>query len=86
MKGLTALLLHLLTTLAKPLGPGDARSNVASNLLLKQQFLIINRSGGRAPNLTATDLLLFGFWSLFLGPRHMRKSAVIIKPSTLLRF
>jgi hypothetical protein len=52
----------------------------------KQQLLIVNRSRKRAPNLTVTDRILLGFWSLFLGPRRIRQSAVIIKPSTLLRF
>ena len=43
---------HLLTTLAKLLGPGGARAIVADSLLMKQQLLIINRSRRRAPNLT----------------------------------
>jgi hypothetical protein len=32
------------------------------------------------------DRLLFGFWSLFLGPRRIQRAAVIIRPSTLLKF
>ncbi len=86
MKDLIALLLHLLTTIAKLLGPGGAQAVVADSLLMKQQLLIVNRSRKRAPNLTATDRILLGFWSLFLGPRRIRRSAIIIKPSTLLRF
>jgi putative transposase len=27
-----------------------------------------------------------GFWSLFLNPRHILRAAVIIRPSTLLKF
>jgi len=86
MKDLVFLLIHLLTTLAKLLGPGGAKSIVADSLLMKQQLLIINRSRRRAPNLTVTDRVLLGFWSLFLGPRHIWRSAFIIKPSTLLKF
>jgi hypothetical protein len=59
---------------------------VAENLLLKQQLIIHNRSRQRAPNLTAQDRALLGFWSLFLNPRRIARSAIIIKPSTLLRF
>ena len=44
MKDLLVLLAHLLTTLAKLLGPGGARAIVADSLLMKQQLLIINRS------------------------------------------
>ncbi len=86
MKDLIALLLHLLTTIARRLGPGGAQAIVANSLLMKQQLLIINRSRRRAPNLTAIDRILLGFWSLFLNPRRIRLSAVIIKPSSLLRF
>jgi hypothetical protein len=86
MKDLITLLLHLLTTIAKLLGPGGAQAVVADSLLMKPQLLIVNRSRKRAPNLTVTDRILLGFWSLFLGPRRIRQSAVIIKPSTLLRF
>jgi len=86
MKDLLVLLAHLLTTIAKLLGPGGAKAMVADNLLLKQQPLIINRSQRCAPNLTATDRMLLGFWSLFLSPQHIERAAVILRPSTLLSF
>ena len=86
MKDLLRLLAHLLTTLAKLLGPGGARAIVADSLLMKQQLLIINRSRQRAPNLTAIDRVLLGFWSLFLSPHHIKRAAVILRPSTLLKF
>jgi putative transposase len=86
MKDLLVLLAHLLTTIAKLLGPGGARAIVADSLLMKQQLLVINRSRRRAPNLSALDRFLFGFWSLFLNPRRIQRAAVIIRPSTLLKF
>ena len=86
MKDLLVLLVHLLTTVAKLLGPGGARAIVADSLLMKQQLLVINRSRRRAPNLSALDRFLLGFWSLFLNPRHIQRAAVIIRPSTLLKF
>ncbi|MGB5299471.1 MAG: hypothetical protein WBN48_12150, partial [Thiogranum sp.] len=86
MKGLLLMLAHLLTTLAKLLGPGGAKAIVADSLLMKQQLLIINRSRRRAPNLTVIDRLLLGFWTLFLSPHHIRRAAVILKPTTLLKF
>jgi transposase InsO family protein len=52
---------------------------------MKQQLLVINRSRQRAPNLSALDRFLLGFWSLFLSPRHILRATLIIKPSTLLR-
>ena len=53
---------------------------------MKQQLLIINRSRQRAPNLTPADRMLLGFWSLFLSPRRIERAAVILRPSTLLKF
>ncbi len=86
MTNLLVLLAHLLTTVAKLLGPGGTRAVVADSLLLKQQLLVLNRSRRRAPNLFALDRILLGFWSLFLNPRRIQRAAVILRPSTLLRF
>ena len=86
MKDLLLLLAHLLTTLAKLLGPGGARAIVADSLLMKPQLLIVSRSRRRAPNQTAIDRVLLGFWSLFLSPHHIQRAAVILRPSTLLKF
>ncbi len=80
------LLIHLMTTLVKLMGPGGAKAVVADSLLLKQQLLVINRSRQCAPNLSALDRFLLGFWSLFLSPHRILRIAVVIKPSTLLRF
>ena len=84
MKDLLVRLAHLLITIAKLPGPGGTRAIVADGLLMKQQLLVINRSRRRAPNLSALDRLLLGFWSLFLSPRRIQRTAVIIQPSTLL--
>ena len=86
MKDLALLLIHLLTTLAKLLGPGGVKAIVADSLLMKQQLIVINRSRQRAPNLTPVDRMLFGFWSMFLNPHRIQRAAVIIRPSTLLKF
>jgi putative transposase len=86
MNDLFSLLIHLLTTLAKLLGPGGAKAVVANSLLMKQQLLVISRSRQRAPNLSVLDRFLLGFWSLFLSQHHIRRAAIIIRPSTLLRF
>jgi hypothetical protein len=80
------LFAHLLTTIARLLGPGGTRAVVADSLLMKQQLLVINRSRRRAPNLSALDRCLFGFWPFFLDLRRIQRAAVIIRPSTLLKF
>ena len=86
MKDAFYLLFHLLTTLAKLFRPGGGRSVIAENLLLKQQLNIHSRARQRAPNLTTQDRTLLGFFSLFMNPRRIARTAIIIKPSTLLSF
>ena len=86
MKDLIYLLIHLLTTLAKMIKPGGGRAVMAENLLLKQQLIIHSRSRQRAPHLTTSDRVLLGFWTLFMNPRRIARSAIIIKPATLFRF
>jgi putative transposase len=86
MRAVFILLGHLLTTIARLLRPGGARAIVAESVLLKQQLLVVGRSRHRAPNLSPLDRFLFGFWSLFLGERRIRRVAVILKASTLLSF
>ena len=85
MKGLFIFFVHLITTIAQLLGPGGARSVVADSLLMKQQLLVIDRSRQRAPNPSTRDRFLLGVLSFFVHPRRISRSAVIIKPSTLLR-
>ncbi len=86
MRDLLILVVRLLTTVAKLLGPGGTKAVVADSLLMKQQLLVMNRSRRRAPSLSALDRILLGFWSLFLPPRRLPRAAVMIRPSTLLRF
>jgi len=65
MKDLLVHLIHLLTTIAKLPGSGEARSNVANSLLMKLQLLVINRCRRQAPNLSVLDRFLLGFWYTF---------------------
>ena len=86
MKEVIILVFHLLTSVAKLLGPGGSRAVIAENLLLKHQLLVHRRSRKRSPNLSVSDRALLGFWTLFLNPRRITRAAIIVQPSTLLRF
>ncbi len=59
---------------------------VAENLLLKQQLLVRTRSRKRAPNLSSFDRFFLGLWSTFLNPRRIKRVALLVQPSTLLKF
>jgi hypothetical protein len=76
--------IHFIATLARLLKPGGARSIVAESLLLKHQLLILNRSRQRGPNLSAPDRMLAGWLVLCLRPTRLLRSAIGLKPSTLL--
>ena len=86
MRTVLLLVVHFFTTLAKLVGPGGARTVVADSLLIKHQLIVINQSRQRAPNLTGLDRFLFGLWSLFMNPKRLFKSNVILKTSTFLHF
>ncbi len=86
MRDVLILVVHLLTTGETLRGPGGAKAVVADSLLMKQQLMVMNRSRRRAPSLSALDRILLGFWSLFLPARRLPRAAVMIRPSTLLRF
>jgi hypothetical protein len=86
MEDLLLTLLHLTVMTAKLGGPGGVRAVIAENLLLKQQRIGLRRARQRAPNLTFSDRLLCGFWSLFISPGRIRKVAIGVRPSTLLAF
>jgi hypothetical protein len=86
MKNAIVLLVNLLARLAILLGTGGTRAVLAENILLRQLLLVLQRSRRRAPNLRPADRLLFGFYSQFLSPRRPIRTAILLKPATLLRF
>ena len=58
MRDLVILLFHLISTLARLLGPGGLRSVVAESLLVKHQMRSLNRSRIRAPYLRTSDRVI----------------------------
>jgi putative transposase len=86
MRDIVLLIIHLAVTAAKLLGPGGARAIVAENLLLKHELTVLCLPLKRAPNLLTLDRFLFGFGSLFLSGKRIHKLAIVLQPSTLLKF
>jgi putative transposase len=85
VRDLAVLFLHLLATVARLAGPGGARSVVAESVLVKHQLLILNRSRKRSPNLRLSDRVIAGLCAVFIRPGRLIRSAIVFKPSTLLR-
>ena len=86
IRDLAILFIHLVVTVARLLGPGGTRSVVAESLLVKHQLLILNRSRVRAPGLRPSDRLIAGLCATFVRPTRLLRSAIVLKPSTILSF
>ena len=84
MRDLLILFVHLIVTLARLAGPGGLRSVVAESALVRHQLLVLNRGRKRAPNLRAADRIIAGLCTLFMRPARVLRSAIVLKPSTLL--
>jgi hypothetical protein len=84
VRDLAVLFLHLLVTVARLAGPGGVRSVVAESVLVKHQLLILNRSRKRSPNLRFADRVVAGLCALVMRPGRLIRSAIVLKPSTLL--
>ena len=80
------LLVHSLVTLVRLAKPGGLRRVVAESVLVRHQLLILNRGRKRAPNLRPADRIIVGLCTLFVRPARVFRSAIVLKPSTLLHF
>jgi putative transposase len=86
MRNCVLLLIHLLVTLTRLTRPGGIRSVVAESVLMKHQLLILSRSRQRSPNLRVSDRVIAGLCALLIRPSRLVRSAIVLKPTTLLRF
>src|SRR5262252_2523244 len=84
MRDFAIVFVHLIVTLARLARPGGIRSVVAESVLVLHQLLILHRGRQRAPNLRATDRIIAGLCTLFMRPAGVLRSAIVLKPSTLL--
>lgn len=57
---------------------------MVENLLLK--LLLLTRLRKRAPNLSSFDRFFLGLWVTFFNLRRIKRVAILVQPSTLLKF
>src|ERR1700694_4478986 len=84
MRDVAILFVHLIVTAVRLAGRGGLRSVVAESVLVKHQLRILSRGRKRAPNLRAADRIIAGLCTLFMRPARVLRSAIVLKPSTLL--
>src|ERR1051326_6895778 len=86
MSDIFALFLHVIVTRIRLAKPGGLRSVVAESTLVRHQLLILNRGRKRAPNLRVSDRMIAGLCTLLMRPARVLRSAIVLRPSTLLHF
>jgi putative transposase len=62
------------------------KSLVAENMALRQQLLVLNRARERSPRLTLSSRLIIGILSAYIKPERLSRIAIVIKPSSFIRF
>ena len=86
MKSLLLFIWHLLTAMITVAKPGGVKALIAENNALRHQLAVMNRGRQRCPTLSPTDRFVLGLCSLWFSPKSWHRAAVILRPSTLLKF
>src|SRR5262249_97351 len=86
MRDIFILFLHAFVILIRVCRPGGLRSVIAESVLMRHQLLILNRGRKRGPNVRASDRIIAGLCTLLMPPAHVLRSAIALRPSTLLHF
>ena len=86
MREIVILLVHLVATIIRLARPRGVRAVVAESVLVRHQLLILNRGRKRAPNLRVFDRIIAGLCTHVMRPARVLRSAIVLKPSTLLHF
>src|SRR5262249_11610354 len=86
MHDLILLIAHVLSVLVRLAGTGGVLAGISESALLNHQLLIVNRPRHRAPNRRVTDRFIVAVCSVFIRPARLVRSAIILKPSTILNF
>ena len=86
MKSLILFVWHLLTAMITVTKPSGVKTLMAENNALRHQLAVMSRGRQRSPKLSSTDRFVLALCSLWFRPKSWGKTAIILKPSTLLTF
>src|SRR5262249_27441259 len=86
MRDIFTLALHAIVIIVRLVRPGGVRAVVAESVLMRHQVLILSRGRKRAPNLRGSDRIIAGLCTLLMRPARVLRSAIVLRPSTLLHF
>jgi len=57
----------------------------AENIMLRQQFISLNRNRKRSPKLNTIDKIIFAFLPSFVSINRLNKIVIILKPATIFK-
>ena len=77
---------YFLRTLLVFIKPAGGKALMAENIMLRKQLIILSRGRKRAPNLNLWDRLGFAFLAAIVRPKRLARTAIIIRPSMLIKF
>lgn len=86
MKRWLQLMIMTITTLLTLMSKGGIRKLASENILLRQQLIVLSRNKKRSPKPPLSDKILFGWLAIFITPNRLKKIAIILKPTTILKF
>lgn len=86
MRDVLILFVHLIVTVVRLMRPDGIRSVIAESVLLRHQLLVLDRPRQRAPDLLPADRFIAGLCAGFMRPARLRRSAIVLKPATILHF
>jgi putative transposase len=86
MMKIIAFISSYIITWLRLLPCGGVRAIAAENIVLRQQLITLSRKHKRAPRLTFFDKITFGILTSMMSVKRLQRIAVIIKPTTLLKF
>src|SRR5215471_496784 len=78
--------LHAIVFIIRLARPDGLRSVIAESVLMRNQVLILNRGWRRTSNPRSSDRIIAGRCTLLMRPARVLRSAVVLKPSTLVHF
>jgi putative transposase len=86
MKPTFLFLIDFLVTWFKLLLPGGAKRMAAENAAMRKQLIKLNIDRKRASGLVESDRIAFGLLVFLIPKNRLKRSFVLIKPATILRF
>jgi putative transposase len=81
-----SLLLHLIRIIIILIKPEGTKALIAENMMLRKQLIKQSRNQKRCANLSFWDRLFFAIAAHFINPSRLFKSAILIKPATIIKF